>query len=80
MSDKMYTVEKIEGDLVTLEDRNKKTLFDIEKNILPKNIKEGDILDIINNKYKINKQLTKETKKRIKDKFNISYIILFFNL
>lgn len=66
----MYTVEKIEGDLVTLEDRNKKTLFDIEKNILPKNIKEGDILDIINNKYKINKQLTKETKKRIKDKFN----------
>lgn len=70
MGDIMYTIEKIENNIVTLEDRNTKTLIDVEKNILPKNIKDGDILDLINNEYKINKQLTKATKNRIKNKFN----------
>lgn len=70
MGDIMYTVDKIESNIVTLEDRNTKTFIDIEKNILPQNIKEGDILDLKNNKFKINKQVTKETKKRIKNRFN----------
>lgn len=70
MGDKMYTVEKIDENYVTLEKRTNKTLFDIEKNILPHNIKEGDILELINNKYIINKKITKETKKKIRSKFN----------
>lgn len=70
MGDIMYTIEKIENNIVTLEDRNTKILIDVEKNILPKNIKDGDILELINNEYKINKQLTKATKNRIKNKFN----------
>lgn len=70
MGDIMYTVEKIEGDLVTLEDRNNKTIFDIEKSILPSNIKERDILEFVDKKYVINNALTKETKKNIRNKFD----------
>ena len=50
MGDNMYTVEKIEDNIVRLEDRTKQTFFDIEKDKLPNDIKEGDILDLIDNK------------------------------
>ena len=70
MGDKMYTVEKIENNIVTLEDRINNSLFDVEKNKLPSNIKEGDILDLINDKYIINEIITKEVKNKIRNKFN----------
>lgn len=70
MGDIMYTVEKIEKDIVTLEDRNKKDFFDVDKNILPLNIKEGDLLDLVDGEYIINETLTKETKKNIRNRFN----------
>lgn len=70
MGDKMYTVEKIENNIVTLEDRNKNIFFNINKNILPENIKEGDILDLVDNKYIINEKSTKEIKEKIRNKFN----------
>lgn len=66
----MYTVEKIEDNLVTLEDRKNKSLFDIEKSLLPTSIEEGDILDLVNGKYIINEELTKQTKEDIRNKFN----------
>lgn len=70
MGDKMYTVEKIENNIVTLEDRNKNIFFNTNKNILPENIKEGDILDLVDNKYIINEKSTKEIKEKIRNKFN----------
>lgn len=66
----MYTVETIENNVVKLENRNKVEYILVEKSKLPANIKEGDILDLIENQYLINEKLTKETKKRIKNKFN----------
>ena len=66
----MFTVEKIEGYIVTLEDRNKNTFFNIEKKLLPNNIKEGDILDLKDNKYIINENYTKKVKEDIRNKFN----------
>ena len=70
MGDIMFTVEKIEGNIVTLEDRNKNTFFNIEKKLLPNNIKEGDILDLKDNKYIINENYTKKVKEDIRNKFN----------
>lgn len=70
MGDKMYTVEKIENNIVILEDRNKNIFFNTNKNILPENIKEGDILDLVDNKYIINEKSTKEIKEKIRNKFN----------
>lgn len=70
MGDKMYTVEKIEETQVTLEDRTNSNFFVVDKCVLPSNIKEKDILDFVDNKYIINKQLTDKTKKDIKNRFN----------
>ena len=66
----MFTVEKIEDNIVVLEDRNTNTFFNIEKSMMPNNIKEGDILDIKDNKYIINENYTKQIKKDIRNKFN----------
>ena len=70
MGDKMYTVEKIEGNIVTLEDRNNNVFLEINKDILPNNINEGDILDLVDNKYIINEESTKRLKEDIRNKFN----------
>ena len=66
----MFTVEKIEGYIVTLEDRNNNVFLEINKDILPSNIKEGDILDLVDNKYIINEESTKRVKEDIRNKFN----------
>lgn len=66
----MYTVEKIEENLVRLENRETKKYFEVEKEILPSNIKEGDILDFINDKYVINKTLTENKKNNIRSRFD----------
>ena len=70
MGDKMYTVEKIEGNIVTLEDRNNNVFLEINKDILPNNINEGDILDLVDDKYIINENYTKKVKEDIRNKFN----------
>ena len=66
----MYTIEKIEGNIVTLEDRTNNVFLEINKDILPNNIKEGDILDLVDGKYIINKESTKKLREDIRNKFN----------
>lgn len=65
----MYTIDRIEENIVILENRETKQTIEVNKNILPNKIKEGDILDYINNEYIINKN-TKEIKQSIRDRFN----------
>lgn len=67
---KMFTVEKIEDNLVRLENRETKEYLEVEKEILPSNIKEGDILDFIKDKYVINKNLTENKKNNIRSRFD----------
>ena len=45
-------------------------MINVEKEMLPNNVKEQDIVNFINNKYIIDKELTNSTKKNIKDRFN----------
>ena len=66
----MYTVESIINDIVKLEDRNTKRIIKINKSLLPNNIKEQDILDLVNDKYIINEEETKRIKKNIRNRFN----------
>lgn len=66
----MYTVESIINDIVKLEDRNTKKIIEIKKSLLPNNIKEQDILDLVNDKYIINEEKTKRIKKNIRNRFN----------
>lgn len=66
----MYTVDRIEKEYIVLENRETLEMINVEKEILPNNIKEQDIVNFINNKYIIDKELTNSTKKNIKDRFN----------
>ncbi len=65
-----FTVDRIEEDIVVLEDRNTGQMLDISINELPNDIKTGDILKKINGKYLINAQETRSVEKRIEDKMN----------
>lgn len=66
----MYTVDRIEKECIVLENRETLEMINVEKKMLPNNIKEQDIVNFINNKYIIDKELTNSTKKNIKDRFN----------
>lgn len=66
----MYTVDRIEKEYIVLENRKTLEMTNVEKKMLPNNIKEQDIVNFINNKYIIDKELTNSTKKNIKDRFN----------
>ncbi len=70
MGDIMFSVDRIEEDIVVLENRTTKEIINVDKNILPNNLKEGIILDYINGKYIINEDYTKEIKKDIRNKFD----------
>ena len=63
-----YTVDRFEGDYVVLENRKTNKMKNVKKEILPKNIKEGNILQYVNGKYVFNEERTKEENNRIKDK------------
>lgn len=66
----MYTVDRIENNIIILEDRTTKEMFKEKKEILPNNIKEGDIIDYIDNKYILNSEKTENIKENIRNRFD----------
>lgn len=66
----MYTVDRIEENIVILESRKDNKMIEVNINELPEYIKEGDIITISNNKYRIEENNTKEIKNNIRNKFN----------
>ena len=65
-----FTVDRIEEGIAILENRKTLKTENVEAKKLPKEIKEGDILNKINGKYFINEKQTKEVTKRIQEKMN----------
>ena len=65
-----FTVDRIEEGIAVLENRKTLKIENVEKEKLPKDIKEGDILNKINGKYFINETRTKEATERIQEKMN----------
>lgn len=65
-----FTVDRFEGDIAVLENRDTGEMININKNDLPQDAKEGSILRLNNNKYEIDVEEQKEVEKRIKDKMN----------
>lgn len=63
-----FTLDRIEGNIAILEDRKTGKITEIEKDKLPKETKEGDILDKINGKFILNIDKTKNISQRISDK------------
>lgn len=70
MGDIMYTVDRIEGCIVVLENRNNNTMLEVNIDVFNFDINEGDILDYIDNKYIKNVEKTENKKKDIRSKFD----------
>jgi hypothetical protein len=66
----IFTVDKIEDDIVVLENRTTQEIINISISELPNEIKTGDILKKVNGKYFVDEDETKSVEKRIHDKMN----------
>lgn len=65
-----FTVDRFEGDMAVLENRDTGEMFNVSRNDLPQEVKEGTILKLNNNKYEIDLEEQKIVEDRIKDKMN----------
>lgn len=65
-----FSVDRFEGDIAVLENRENGNRINVERNKLPNNLKEGDILKCINGKYSLDKDRTIDETNRIRDKMN----------
>ena len=70
MGDIMYTIDRIEDDIVILENRNNNTMIEVDIQEFDFDINEGDILDYIDNKYIKNIEKTENKKKDIRSRFD----------
>lgn len=65
-----FSIDRIEENIVILENRRTGESVQVEKSKLPFNIKEGDILKYISGKYMLDKDRTINEKERIKNKMD----------
>ena len=65
-----FTVDRIEDDIVVLENRTTQEIINSSLNELPNDIKTGDILKKVNGKYFVDEEETKNVERRIEDKMN----------
>ena len=70
MGDVMFTIESITDDIVKLENRDTLEVIYEKKDILPKNISEGDIVNKVDGIYIIDNMQTNIVKERIRNKFD----------
>ena len=66
----IYIVDRIENNIAILENKETKEIVNISLDILPSNLKEGNVLKYENNIYTLDKKEDEERKKTILDKFN----------
>lgn len=66
----IYIVDRIENNFAVLENINTKETIDININLLPKNLKEGNVIKYKNNKYIIDKKAEQRRRNSILEKFN----------
>ena len=65
-----FSIDRFEDNIAVLENRENGKIIQVEKDKLPSNVKEGDILKSINGKYILDEQRTMEETNRLKDKMN----------
>lgn len=70
MGDVMFTIESITDDIVKLENRDTLEVIYEKKDILPKIISEGDIVNKVDGIYIIDNMETNIVKERIRNKFD----------
>ena len=68
---KKYIVDRIEEDIIVLEDEETKDMINVKKDEIGIEVKDGDMLDFEDGKYTLNSEETASRKKRIKNKFEL---------
>ena len=64
-----YTIDRFEENMAVLEDRKTGRMKNIEKEKMPENTKEGDIIKCINGKYFLDKEKTEKVEYEIEEKY-----------
>lgn len=70
LKNEKYTIDRFEGDVAVLENRENGEMLNIDRKKLPKDAKESDILKFSNGKFEVDKEETKTIEERIIDKAN----------
>lgn len=65
-----YTIDRFEENIVVLEDKKTGKMENINKEKIPIECKEGDIIKCINGKYFLDLEETKKVEKEVQDKYN----------
>lgn len=65
-----YVVDRFEENIAVLENLDNNSRLNISKTFLPSEIKEGDVLEQVNEEWFFNKEKNEERKNKINDKFN----------
>ena len=68
--EKIYTIDRFEGDLAVCEDRETKEMINIKRKDLPEDSREGSILKLKNGKFELDLEEEEKIEKRIKEKMN----------
>ena len=68
---KKYIVDRIEENIIVLEDEETKEMINVKKDEIGIEVKDGDMLDFEDGKYTLNSEETASRKKRIKNKFEL---------
>lgn len=69
-NNKLFTLDRYEGEYAICEDRDTGEIFKISKSQIPHNAKEGNILIFKDNTYKIDYNSTQTISKYINDLFD----------
>lgn len=70
MGDHMYSVDKIENNFVMLIDNSNNDVIIINKELFPVDVKEGDIVEKVNDNYIINTIETEKIKESVRNRFD----------
>lgn len=67
----MYSVDKIENDVATIENLLTKELINVKLKDLPNNVKEKDVLKYDGNSYMLDESLKEKRTRMLKDKMEL---------
>ena len=65
-----FSLDRFEENRAILENRKTNEMIEVDRNRIPKDSKEGDILKFIDNEFKIDMELTNQKSEEIKEKMN----------
>ena len=68
--EKVYTIDRFEGDLAVCEDGETKEMINIKRKDLPEDSREGSILKLKNGKFELDLEEEEKVEKRIKEKMD----------